>query len=393
MRPAFDIALKDLKQKVRDRSALLISVVAPFVLAALFSLILGGLDDDFSARWGYVDLDGGEIAAALDEGPSSGMETEGIIEVERFANAEEARAAVEASEIDAAIIVPEGFTAASMAGTGSTVDLIVDPDAIINTQVASSVLTGFASQVGAVQLSVATALIAGASLPDAETTDALAQLASVAVDPVTIAQVVVEDRLAGYATYYAAAMAILFVFLAAQFGIVSIHAERRTRTLARMLAAPIHWWAILGGKIIVSMVLALVSMGVIIIGTALLLGAEWGDPVALLALVLAAAVAATGISLLTVAFTHNEEQAGSAIAIVSLTLAVIGGSFFPANQGPALLSQLSRFTPHAWFIDGINDLSTGGDLGSSITSVLVLLAIGAVTGSLGLLRAKRMVLA
>ena len=393
MRPAFDIALKDLKQKVRDRSALLISVVAPFVLAALFSLILGGLDDDFSARWGYVDLDGGEIAAALDEGPISGMETEGIIEVERFANAEEARAAVEASEIDAAIIVPEGFTAASMAGTGSTVDLIVDPDAIINTQVASSVLTGFASQVGAVQLSVATALIAGASLPDAETTDALAQLASVAVDPVTIAQVVVEDRLAGYATYYAAAMAILFVFLAAQFGIVSIHAERRTRTLARMLAAPIHWWAILSGKIIVSMVLALVSMGVIIIGTALLLGAEWGDPVALLALVLAAAVAATGISLLTVAFTHNEEQAGSAIAIVSLSLAVIGGSFFPANQGPELLRQVSLVAPHAWFIDGVNDVSTGGDIISAATPIVVLAVIGVVTGGLGMLRAKRMVIA
>ncbi len=393
MRAAFDIALKDLRQKVRDRSALLISVVAPFALAALFSLILGGLDEDFQARWGYVDLDGGQIAAALDEGPISGMESEGVIEVTRYATADAARTAVEAGEIDAAIIVPEGFTASSMAGAGSTVDLVVDPDAIISSQVANSVLTGFASQVDAVGLSVATALIADASLPDAETTEALAELAAVAVDPVTIAQVAVEDRLAGYATYYAAAMAILFVFLAAQFGIVSIHAERRSRTLARMLAAPIHWWAILAGKIIVSMVLALVSMGVIIIGTGLLLGAQWGDPVALLALVLAAALAASGISLLTVAFTRNEEQAGSAIAIVSLTLAVIGGSFFPANQGPELLSQLSQLTPHAWFIDGINDLSTGGDLGSSITSVLVLVAIGAVTGGLGLLRAKRMVLA
>ena len=67
MRAALDIALKDLRQKIRDRSALLISVVAPFVLAALFSLILGGLDEDFSARWGYVDLDGGTIAQALDE--------------------------------------------------------------------------------------------------------------------------------------------------------------------------------------------------------------------------------------------------------------------------------------------------------------------------------------
>ncbi len=393
MRAALDIALKDLRQKVRDRSALLISVVAPFVLAALFAMILGGLDEDFHAHWGYVDLDGGQIAAALEEGPLGAMEGEGVISLERYPDAAAARAAIEAGEVETVIVVPEGFSDASTTGAGGTVELFVDPDAVISGQVARSVLAGFASEVDAVQLSVRAGLIADASLPDAETTAALAELAAATADPITIIDLAAADRQAGYATYYAAAMAILFVFLAAQFGIASIHAERRTRTLARMLAAPLHWWAILVGKLIVSMVLALVSMGVIIVGTGLLLGATWGDPVALLALVLSAALAATGISLLTVAFTRNEEQAGSAIAIVSLTLAVIGGSFFPANQGPELLSQLSSITPHAWFLDAINDISTGGDLGSAIGSVMVLATIGLVTGGLGLLRARRLVLA
>ena len=393
MHAALDIALKDLKQKVRDRSALLISVVAPFALAALFSSVLGGLDEDFYAQWGYVDLDGGEIAAALDEGPISGMETQGVIDVERYATEEEARRAVEAGEIEAAIIVPEGFSASSLAGAGGTVDLLVDPDAVISGQIARTVLSGFASQIDAVQLSVATALIADASMPDAETVAALTELASVGAEPVRIAQVAVQDRLAGYATYYAAAMAILFIFLAAQFGIVSVHTERRDKTLQRMLAAPIPWWSILAGKLVVSMVLALVSMGVIILGTGLLLGAAWGDPAALAVLVLSAALAATGISLLTVAFTRNEEQASSAITIVSITLAVIGGSFFPTSQGPDFMSQLSLIAPHAWFLDGVNDIATGGDLGSSITSVAVLLVVGLVTGGLGLLRGKRLVLA
>ena len=393
MRAAFDIALKDLRLKVRDRSALLVSVVAPFALAALFSMILGGLDEDFHARWGYVDLDGGQIAAALDEGPISAMEAQGVIDVERYTTIDEARRAVEAGEVEAAIIVPEGFSASSMAGAGATVDLVVDPDAVISAQVARSILAGFASRIDAVQLSVATALISDARLPEAETTAALAELAAATEEPIAIAELAVDDRLAGYATYYAAAMAILFIFLAAQFGIVSIHTERRTKTLQRMLSSPLHWWSILAGKLIVSMVLALVSMGVIILGTGLLLGATWGDPVALLVLVLSAALAATGVSLLTVAFTRNEEQASSAITIVSLTLAVIGGSFFPTSQGPEFMSQLSLLAPHAWFLDGVNDIATGGDIGSSMMSVLVLLAVGVVTGSLGLLRGKRLVLA
>jgi len=392
VRAAIDIALKDLRQKIRDRSALLISVVAPFALAALFSLILGGLDDDFHATWGYADLDGGEIAVALDAGPISALETEGVVDVERYASAEDARAAVEAGEVEAAIIVPDGFTAAAMSGGGGAVELVLDPDAVISGQVARSVLAGFASEIDAVQLSVATALIAGGQLPTPELTAELAERAAAMASSITIAELAAADRQAGYATYYAAAMAILFVFLAAQFGIVSLHAERRSGTLARMVAAPIHWWSILAGKLIVSLVLALVSLTVIIAGTALLLGAQWGDPVAIVALMLSAALAATGISLLTVAFTRNEEQAGSAIAIVSLTLAVIGGSFFPANQGPELLSQLSLIAPHAWFLEGINDVSTGGDLVSAATPVLVLTLIGLVTGGLGLARGKRLVL-
>ena len=68
MRAALEIARKDLRQKVRDRSALLIGIVAPFALAALFSAVLGGLDEeDFHARWALVDLDAGAIATALEE--------------------------------------------------------------------------------------------------------------------------------------------------------------------------------------------------------------------------------------------------------------------------------------------------------------------------------------
>jgi ABC-2 type transport system permease protein len=195
------------------------------------------------------------------------------------------------------------------------------------------------------------------------------------------------------ATYYAAAMAIVFVFFSAQFGLISLHQERRAGTLARLLAAPLRWWSIVIGKAIVSMVMALLSLGVIVVGTSLLLGAQWGDPAAVASLMLAAATAATGIALLAVAFTRTEEQAGSAVAVVTMALAVIGGSFFPANQGPELMSQLSVLTPHAWFLDGVNDIASGGDVVSVSGRAAVLLAIGLVAGGLGLLRVRRLVLA
>lgn len=391
MRAALDIALKDLRQKLRDRSAILVGIVAPFTLAALFSAILGGLEEEFQAHWAFVDLDGGAVATALEEGPLTGMETAGILTVDRLPSAEAARTAVEDGRVETAIIVPEGFSSATMAGTGSEVKLIMDPDAVISAQVARSVLAGFAHQIDAVHLSVATALAAARQFPDPATTEALSEQARTLPDPIVISNAAAEDRRASNSTYYAAGMAILFVFLSSQFGLTSLHAERRERTLARMLAAPLHWWSVIAGKIVVSLVMAAISMTVIVVGTALLLGASWGDPVAVVALVGAAAIAATGLALFAVGFTRNEEQAGSAIAVVAMTLAVLGGSFFPANQGPELLAQVSLVTPHAWFLRGVQDVASGGDITSAAGPVAVLLAIGLVTGGLGLLRSRRLV--
>jgi ABC-2 type transport system permease protein len=390
MRVALEIARKDLRQKVRDRSALLIGIVAPFALAALFASILGGVESDFHARWALADGDGGSIAAALEDGPLSAMREAGLLTLERSADAQAARAAVADGAVDAAILLPDGFSAAALGG-GGQVELVVDPDAALSGQVARSMLTGFAHEVDAVRLAVTTALAAGGQPPDLAAIPAITEAARAMPAPIAIADIAADDREASNATYYAAAMAIFFVFLSAQFGLVSLHAERRQGTLARMLASPLRWWSIVAGKLIVSVAMAVVSMGVIVVGTSLLLGASWGDPVAVAALVTGAALAATGIALLAVAFTRTEDQAASAVAVVTMVLAIMGGAFFPTSQGPELLAQLSLLTPHAWFLRGIGDASSGASLVAVGGPVGVLVLIGVLAGALGLLRVRRLV--
>ena len=199
------------------------------------------------------------------------------------------------------------------------------------------------------------------------------------------------DRTASSKTYYGASMAVMFVFFAAQFGVLSLLAERRNGTLARMLAAPIAPATILAGKVLVSLVVASISMTVIVLATTFLMGADWGDPLAVAALIFAVALAASGIATLVVGFARTEEQASGFIAVVALTLAVFGGSFFPMSQAPEVMATVSLVTPHAWFIRGINDLAAGGGIAVVGPSLAVLLAVGVVTGGIGLLRARQVV--
>jgi ABC-2 type transport system permease protein len=62
-RTAFLVAGKDLRQRLRDRSALVIAFVAPFVLASIIGLAFGG-DQAFRATYAVADADRGPVAAA-----------------------------------------------------------------------------------------------------------------------------------------------------------------------------------------------------------------------------------------------------------------------------------------------------------------------------------------
>jgi ABC-2 type transport system permease protein len=132
-------------------------------------------------------------------------------------------------------------------------------------------------------------------------------------------------------------------------------------------------------------------MSVIVVATTVLLGADWGDPLAVAALIFATALAASGIATLIVGFARNEEQASSFIAVVAMTLAVFGGSFFRMSDAPEGMAALSIVTPHAWFLRGINDLAAGGGVGVVVPSLVVLATVGLVTGGIGLLRARQVV--
>jgi ABC-2 type transport system permease protein len=392
MHAALSIAAKDLRQKVRDRSAIIIAVVAPLSLAFLFSSALPGDQTTFDATFVVVDLDRGPVAGGLVDGPLAGLAPVGI-DVQQKSTEAEARAMVDDGSASVAIIIPAGFSDAVQAARATELTVVGRANATFATQVARSILAAFVNSVEGVQVAVATVIASSSSAPDRATIGRVTQAALTAPAPILTAADQTGDRLASTPTYYAAAMSVLFLFFAAQFGVVSIHAERRAGTLARMLAAPISTRSVLFGKVLVSLVLGVVSMAIVAVGTTFLMGADWGDPVAVAALIFATVLAASGIALLVVGFTKNEEQASGLTAIVAMVFAVLGGSFFPLSQAPEGLAQLSLFTPHAWFLRGVNDLASNEGLAIILPSLLVLTTIGLVTGGLGLLRAGKVVTA
>jgi ABC-2 type transport system permease protein len=388
MRAALVIALKDLRQRIRDRTAIVVAVVAPFGLAAIFSMLLGGVSGpELDLRYAVADLDGSELSAALREGPLAGVEEAGIAEVTDLADADAARSTVDAGDADAAVIVPAGFAAAVSAGDGAAIQIVGATDAGFATGILESLVTSYLAELDGIRLSVATALETGAVEP--ADVPALVERASATEPPIGLTDVEVESRRMTQTTYFAASMAIFFLFFTAQFGVLSLLAERREGTLPRLVAAPIRPWSIVLGKALGSFALGLGAMGVLAVASTLLIGADWGNPVGAALLIVAAVVAAMGITALIATLARTEEQAGGWNGIVAVTLAILGGSFFDLTQGPEILRQVSRITPHAWFLEGIATLNAASaSLVDIALPLAALLGIGLVTGAIGMARAS-----
>ena len=391
MRIAILVAVKDLRQRLRDRSAILVSVVAPLGLAVIFSLVLGNATG-FHATYAVADLDGGELASVLRGDVIGSLETAGIVTVIDAPTEAAARDAVARGDAAAAIIVPVGFTAAIQAGQPTSIDVVGARNAGLATEIARALAQRFGDGVVGVQLAVSTVQdLRGGQLAPAD----LARIAGAAASAPPA--VILVDREASLRqlslpSYFSASMAILFLFFSAQMGMVSLFEERRNGTLARILAGPVRPTSVLFGKTLGSFVLALLAMTILVVATTLAIKADWGPPIGVGAIIVAAIVAAIGITALVTSFTHSAEAAGAANSAVAITLGILGGTFSPTSQAPELLATIALFTPHGWFMRGLGDMhGAGAGVLDALPSVGVLLLMGLVTGSIGFARARRLV--
>jgi ABC-2 type transport system permease protein len=393
MRAALTIAIRSLRQRVRDRSAILFSIVIPLGLAAAFSLLIP-TGATFHASYAVHDGDGGPVAATLVDHVLGGLVDSGVADVTTVATEDAALAALEDGKTAAAILIPAGFSDAVAAGTPTRIRIVAMTDAPLGAQIASSVVGAFANEVGSIQLAVVSAADWQPGTPMPAMDPATAAAVSALDAPIRLQAATIERRQATSATFYAAAMAIMFLFFATVYGPIGLLGERRSGTMARLLAAPIRPASIVLGASIASFVLGVVSMTVLVVATTVLLGAEWGPPALVAPLVLAAIVAAMGVSTLICTVARTEEQAGGWNAMIAITLAILGGSMIPLSQAPELLRQLSQIAPHAWFLKAIDSMAGATvQFGDIVPSLVFLLGFGLVTGAIGLSRSRTFLVA
>lgn len=388
LRPIGVIAAKDIAQRLRDRSVYIMGVVGPLVLVVIMSATIGAADDVSAFEFAVADGDGGEVAAAF-EAVLADLETEGTVELTVAADRAALDQLVDDGDVAAGFFIPPGFSGAAVAGGPAELTIVGDPGSPIAVDVAEAIADTFVEELDYIAVATAAVLEVEGGAGGFGRVGELAAAAVAAEAPIGVVPVETEGRGRDMASYYSVSLSVLFLFFTVQFGVLSLMEEREVGTLSRIMVSPIRPVAVVLGKMASAFVIGLTTMVVLVVATALIIGAEWGDPVAVAVLIVAGVTVAIALSILVAAVARTSEQAGAYATIAAMVLGLLGGVFFPISDAPGLLEAFSYASPHRWLLDGFRDVSYGGGLGSLGVTLAVLVGFIVLFGGVGLATSGR----
>ena len=164
--------------------------------------------------------------------------------------------------------------------------------------------------------------------------------------------------------------------------------ERKEGTLQRLATMPISRAQILGGKLLSRFSTGVIEFALMFGFGILVLHVPFGnDPLAIILLVASFSLAITSLMLVMASLLHNQSQASGISLFLTLTLAPLGGAWWPLDVVPDWMRTVGHISPVAWAMDGFNSVVfNGGSLGTVLVPVLVLLGMTAVFFIIGIAR-------
>lgn len=400
---------KDLVLAFRDRAGIILMLLAPFALTLGLGFVTGGFTQSNSTGLSsvpvaLVNLDEGDLGSGLVDLFNSD-ELADLVVPSAYTDPVAARRLVDEDQVAAAVIIPAGFSASIIPDpSGNTaeteaIEVYTSPSRPNSAGIVQSIVAQYLNRVeiGRIggQVTVNQLIASGRITPqEAATVGAAAgKKQAESSEAFTSIRLKGEEGEAAQQfnilAYMAPGMALMFLMFTTSNGGRTLLVERSQGTLSRLLVTPVTSGQVLLGKMFGIFLTGTVQVLILILASTIIFRLEWGNPLAVLLLVLAAVTGAVGWGMLLTALVRTPGQASSFGSAVMLTFGILGGSFFDLTMMPRWMQAASRITPNAWGIDGFTILARGGGVASILPDIAGLLVMGAVLFAISLVLFRR----
>jgi ABC-2 type transport system permease protein len=384
LRKILEIGRVNLLRQVRDRGDLFFVFVLPVIIIVALGLQFGGWS---SARLGVAapagDAAADALVAAIAADPMG-------FDIRRFDDRAELEARVERGQLEAAVVIPDGFTEA-LAGT-ATAEVVFLGTADALTTGLRAPIDAAVARLGAIATATRVAAAEGLATQAEAAAAAGAGYEVVPGVEVSVTQVGEPGMFAGFSqfTFGASTQLVLFMFLTSMTAATRLVTTRQLGVSRRMTATPTAAWTIVTGEALGRFLVAILQAAFIVLVTAVAFNVSWGNPLATGTLIVLFGVVCSGFALLVGAVARNADQAGSLGVFLGLALGALGGCMMPIQTMPDVMQSFARLIPQSWALLGIQEvIRTGGGLETVVPNVVVLAAYGAVVLALASWRFRK----
>lgn len=361
MIPFFALIRKDLQLFLADPRAVLMSIVAPIVIASFFGYIFGGgagSGDRARIPILVADLDGSvltrEVVARLAADPSLDVKP---------STPGQAREAVRKGKATAAFVIPKNFTtgaAAAMFGGASKpqVDIFYDPSHDIEMKMLQGMLAGAIMSVAGKEI-----FGNGREMPSPF---------QIKTEEITSGAGVTYN---GYAHSFGG-MGVQFLLMVGVEVGVGLLLRRQQGIWKRMRAAPLSKAIVLGSRVTSSGITSMATLIILFTFARLVFGVHIRGSLAGFIGICAAFSLLTATFGLLIASIGKTAEATRGVAILStLFLVMLGGAWVPTFVFPRWMQTLTAVIPTRWAVDGLDAVTWRG-LGFSAVATPIALLLG-----------------
>lgn len=395
MNRILDIALKDLLQLSRDFKTFMFLLIMPIIFTFLFGYAFGGFssgESDSRLPVGYISQDDHWITDSLHDL----LDKSEVIKLDEniFRSAADLEQLVADGDLAAAVIVPDGYGRTVLKAKTARIIVITDPGSTAGSTIEAELLSLTNRLDGAVRTATIIEETGAQGIPFEyafEETLAAWDEPPISIEETTSPALQQEGNGNSSLAHTAPGMMLQFAIAGLLTCAQIIVAERKSRTLQRILTTATNRFDIVVGHYLAILLLILMQFMILILfGQLVLKVAYFRLPAATMLVAFSTAVCISALGLLIGILAKSEEQAVTFSLIPMFVFSGLGGAWVPLEVTGPTFQVIGHLSPVAWSMDGFeNIVARGLGFGSVVLPSMALIVYAILFFTLAALRFRR----